>query len=119
KVGMIQPIFQSGRKYVIGKAHGKSVRHNITVVARPGYAVGAINTRKGLWLDAFQFVFMKYVDRHLDPDDSYESAWLGDPRGGGDGSFYGEGNLIVGIHGRTRGRQVDMLGLVVVEPGAN
>jgi hypothetical protein len=116
KVGMIQPIFQSGRKYIISKAHGKNVRHSITVVARPGYAVGAINMRQGLFLDAFQFVFMKYEDGHLNPDDSYESDWLGDPRGGGDDTASGDGSLVVGIHGRTSGRQVDMLGLVVAEP---
>ncbi len=115
KVGMIQPIFQTGSNYVSGKSHGKDVPPSITVVARPGYAVGAINTRTGLFLDAFQFVFMKFDDGQLDPSDSYTSDWLGDPRGGGDGKASGDGNLVVGIHGRTSGREVDMLGLVVAE----
>jgi len=115
KVGMIQPIYQAGSAYVSGKAHGKQVPPSITVVARPGYAVGAINTRTGLFLDAFQFVFMKFQDGQLDPSDSYTSDWLGDPHGGGDGKASGDGNLVVGIHGRTSGREVDMLGLVVAE----
>jgi hypothetical protein len=115
KVGMIQPIFQAGSRYVGGRRYGKDVPPSITVVAKPGYAVGAINTRTGLFLDAFQLVFMKYDDGQLDPNDSYSSNWLGDPRGGGDGKASGDGNLVVGIHGRTSGREVDMLGLVVAE----
>ncbi len=115
KVGMIQPIFQQGSAYASGKAHGKDVPPSITVVAPPGYAVGAVNTRTGIFLDAFQFVFMKVHDARLDPNDSYESDWLGDPRGGVDGSASGEGKWVVGIHGRTSGREVDMLGIVVAE----
>ncbi len=75
----------------------------------------AINTRTGLLLDAFQFVFMKLKDGQLDPENSYTSDWLGDPRGGGDGHATGDGKLVVGIHGRTTGREVNMLGLVVAE----
>ncbi len=115
KVGMIQPVFQAGSTYVSGKPHGKDVPPSITVVARPGYAVGAINTRTGLFLDAFQFVFMRFRDGQLDTSDSYTSDWLGDPHGGGDGKASGDGSLVVGIHGRTSGREVNMLGLVVAE----
>jgi len=115
KVGMIQPIFQAGTAYVAGKPHGKEIPPSIRVTARPGYAVGGINTRTGLLLDAFQFVFMKFRDGQLDPADSYASDWLGDPRGGGDGKASGEGKLVVGIHGRSNGREINMLGVIVAE----
>ena len=79
----MRPIFQVGDAYVPGQHHGKDIPTPLEVVARPGYAVGAINTRTGLLLDAFQFVFMRFQDGKLDPSDSYASSWLGDPRGGG------------------------------------
>ena len=87
----------------------------VRVVARPGYAVGAINTRTGLLLDAFQLVFMKLKNGRLDPDDSYMTNWLGDPRGGGPRDALGAGKLVIGIHGRSNGREINGLGLLVVE----
>ncbi len=115
KVGAVRPIFQVGDAYVPGQHHGKDIPTPLEVVARPGYAVGAINTRTGLLLDAFQFVFMRFQDGKLDPSDSYASSWLGDPRGGGSGAASGAGKLIVGLHGRTNGREINSLGLVVQE----
>ena len=85
------------------------------MVARPGYAVGAINTHAGLWLDAFQIVFMRFKDGQLDPEDSYTTDWLGDSRGGNARTATGEGKLVVGIHGRSNGRVVNSLGLLVAE----
>jgi hypothetical protein len=58
---------------------------------------------------------MKYQDGKLDPSDSYTSDWLGDPRGGGDRSASSDGKPVVGIHGRSNGREVNMLGLVLAE----
>jgi hypothetical protein len=115
KVGAVQPIYQVGKTYVEGKPFGKDVPPALTVVARPGYAIGAINTRASLMLDAFQVVFMRFQDGQLDPEDSYTTDWLGDPRGGNDGTASGEGKLIVGVHGRSNGREVSALGLLVAE----
>jgi hypothetical protein len=115
KIGMIQPIFQGKRSLINGRRHGRNIPTMVRVVARPGYAVGAINTRTGLLLDAFQLVFMKLKNGRLDPDDSYTSNWLGDPRGGGSGSASSDGRPVIGIHGRTNGREVNMLGLVVTD----
>ncbi len=115
KVGMIQPIFRAKSATVNGRRHGRNIPTSVRVIARPGYAVGAIHTRTGLLLDAFQLVFMKLKDGQLDAENSYTSNWLGDPRGGGDGGASGDGNLVVGIHGRSNGREVNMLGLVVAE----
>ena len=114
-MGAIQPIFQVGNTYIEGKQFGKEIPPSVTVVARPGYAVGAINTRAGLMLDAFQVVFMRFKDGQLDPKDSYTTDWLGDPRGGGPGTASGEGKLVVGVHGRSNGREVNALGLLVAE----
>jgi hypothetical protein len=115
KVGAIQPIYQVGNTYIEGKQFGKDVPPALTVVARPGYAVGAINTRAGLMLDAFQVVFMRFKDGKLDAEDSYTTDWLGNPRGGNPGTASGEGKLVVGVYGRSNGREVNALGLLVAE----
>jgi hypothetical protein len=113
KIGALQPIFQEGRSYRQGDHVGATLPMVGTVVARPGYAVGAINTRTGLLLDAVQLVFMRIKGGRLDPSDSYESSWLGDPRGGGSGIVSGYGKLVVGMHGITTRREVNALGLVI------
>jgi hypothetical protein len=115
KVATILPIFQVGNQYVEGKQFGKDTPPTMTAVARPGYAVGAIITRTGLTVDAFKITFMRFKDGQLDPGDSYTTDWLGDPRGGGLGTASGEGKLIVGIHGRSNGREINALGLLVAE----
>ncbi|MHC5541611.1 hypothetical protein ACYOEI_25600, partial [Singulisphaera rosea] len=115
KVGSILPIFQLGHAYSEGNRHGAPLDTSVTLVARPGFAVGAINTRTGLLLDALQVVFMKFKDGRLDPADSYLSPWLGDPRGGNLASVSGDGKLVSGIHGRSNGREINALGLVVHE----
>ena len=115
KIASVQPIFQVGDRYVPGKQQGGSVPLETTVVARPGYAVSAIRTRTGLTVDAFQIEFTRFRDGRLDPDDSYTTNWLGDPRGGGPRDATGEGKLVVGIHGRSNGREINNLGLLVIE----
>ncbi len=115
KVAMVEPIFQVGSRYIPGKRHGKPIRPVQSVVAKPGYAVGAIHTRTGLTVDAFQVEFMRFKDGQLDPDDSYMTNWLGDPRGGSPRYSSAEGKLVVGIHGRSNGREINALGLLVAE----
>jgi hypothetical protein len=52
----------------------------------------------------------------LDPNDRYESPWLGGRGGGGETSLGGEGKPVIGMHGtvvRHGGfRALDSLGLV-------
>jgi hypothetical protein len=115
RVGSIQPIYQVDRAYVEGDRLGAPVEGEATVVAKPGYAVGAVNTRTGLVLDAFQLVFMKYKDGRLDARDTYTSAWLGNPRGGNLKNVSGGGKIVAGLHGTTSQREVNSLGLVVAE----
>lgn len=115
KVGAIWPVYQVGGEYRIGSRAGKEIEPSVTVLARPGYAVGAINTRAGLLLDGFQLVFMKVKDGRLDPNDAYQSDWLGDSKGGGEETVSGDGRLVVGLHGRAGKGEVNALGIVVAE----
>ena len=114
KVGAIQPIYQAGGGYVPGRRHGAgTVRGGATVMARPGYAVGAINLRAGIIVDAVQLVFMRAEDGRLNPGDSYTSDWLGDPSGGSPSTASGEGRPVAGLRGQADGKEVKGLGLVV------
>ncbi|HEX3313253.1 MAG TPA: hypothetical protein VHR72_00115 [Gemmataceae bacterium] len=67
--------------------------------AKTGYAVGAIFTRGGGWLDAVQPIFMKMTATGVDPNDSYKGPYLGG-EGGTAATMGGDGNFIVGIHGK-------------------
>ena len=77
--------------------------------------MGAVNTRAGLLLDAFQLVFMKFENGKLDAGDSYTSAWLGDPKGGNLKNVSGNGKIVAGFHGVANQREVNSLGLVVAD----
>ena len=115
KISSVQPIFQAGSSYIEGARQGVAVPAETTVVAKPGYAVGGVNVRSGLLVDAIQLVFMKYENGQLDPAESYVSAWLGDTRGGFPKSVSGQGKIVAGIHGATNQHKVNELGLVVAE----
>ena len=115
RIASIQPIFQLDRSYVEGASQGAPVAGEASVVAKPGYAVGGVNTRTGLLLDAFQLVFMKYENGRLDPKDSYASGWLGNPRGGNLKNVSGNGKIVAGVFGTTNKREINSLGLVVAE----
>ena len=67
--------------------------------AKTGYAVGAIFTRGGGWLDAVQPIFMKMTATGVDPNDSYKGPYFGG-EGGTAATMGGDGNFIVGIHGK-------------------
>ena len=67
--------------------------------AKTGYAVGAIFTRGGGWLDAVQPIFMKMTPTGVDPNDSYKGPYFGG-EGGTAATMGGDGNFIVGIHGK-------------------
>jgi hypothetical protein len=115
KIGMVQPIFQVGKSYIEGNIFGANIAPSVTVVAKPGYAIGAINAHTGLLLDAFQIVFAKFKNGRFETRDNYRSEWFGDSSGGSPKSASGEGRPIIGIHGRSNGRQINALGLLVAE----
>jgi hypothetical protein len=115
KVGMVQPIYQVETAYIEGKVFGAYIPTSVTVVAKPGYAIGAINIHAGLLVDSFQIVFAKFKNGKFETRDNYRSEWIGDTRGGGSKSVSGEGRPIIGIQGRSNGREINALGLLVFE----
>jgi hypothetical protein len=111
KVRSVQPIYRSDKGgHYAGLIHGESIGPTFTVVARPGYAVGGLVTHTGLTVDGFGIVFMKVDGDRLDPNDTYNSPWIGDRQGGSPGEVMSSGGLVVGLQGRAK-NEVNALGL--------
>jgi hypothetical protein len=112
-VRSIQPRYRtSDGRIIVGKSYGDVVKARLDVEAEAGYAVGAIVAKSGLFVDGFRVVFMRCKGNRLDPNDSYESRWLGGRGGGEEPRRGGDGRPIVGVHGRC-GHGIDGLGLIV------
>ena len=83
------------------------------VVARRGFAVGAVEVDAGNLVNALRIVFMAIdADGQLDPKKTYKSEWLGRPTRRKPRMLNAEGATVIGIHG-TRAAVLDSIGLVV------
>jgi hypothetical protein len=100
--GVVQPIFLTASGEVLGKIYGTAeIGATPQIIkAKPGYAVGAINVRGGGGIDAFQPIFMRIREKDLDRDDKYDGPKVGGT-GGGEGTVGGDGNFIIGLHGKV------------------
>lgn len=110
KVRSVQPIYRSDKGHYAGLTYGEEVGPVFTVVARPGYAVGGLVTHTGLTVDGFGIIFMKVDGDRLDPNDTYNSPWIGDRKGGGPGEVMSRGGLVVGLQGRAK-NELNAIGL--------
>jgi len=109
----LQPIFRTSAGEQTGRVHGDAAGPAQTVVASPGYGVGALTLRTGDRVDGFKITFMRVEEARLDPADAYESPWTGGKRG--EMRLGGSGHLIIGIHGRC-GADLDAIGLIEGRP---
>ena len=113
KISSAQPIYRSGKSHYLGRIYGIVASPVTTAFAKPGYAVGGLITHTGLTVDGFRMVYMKVDGDRLDPNDTYNSPWLGDLQGGGPGEVMTRGGLVVGLQGRA-GNEVNALGLTAL-----
>ena len=114
-IGGVRPIFQASGKTLNGAQHGKLTDRVVRAVAKPGYAVGAINVKAGAGVDGLSVTFMKVTaNGGLDTKDSYESEWIGGLGGGGKTMIGGDGAPVIGLCGRVNdGQHTGALGLVL------
>jgi hypothetical protein len=109
----VQPIYQTPNGEARGRKFGTDFSNIVSVKAKPGYAVGAINVKAGLLVNGFEIKFMRIKGNALDPNDFYMSNWIGDKTGGsGPTLLGGDGKLIVGIVGKRNFRECTGLGLL-------
>jgi S1-C subfamily serine protease len=112
-VSSIQPIYLTpSGAHQMGRSYGDLMNEPTIVMARPGYAVGALEIHGGGNLDSVRVTFMKIGRSRLDPSNSYASEKVG-----GDASdrtdLDGGGVPIVGIRGED-GSRGGAMGLGVV-----
>ncbi len=123
-VHAVRPIFRTGAVDTVGQWHGPTVGKEMQrIVAKPGYAVGAITVKNGLTIDGILITFMRVTPTGLDPGDSYDSPWIGG-MGGGPAVKLGDGLAVVGLIGKVKADSVTGLGLlyreqVIVDAPAN
>ncbi len=99
----LQPIFLSPRGEIKGTSYGGSKSTDVLKVtkAKSGYAIGAIYVRANPQsrLLAFKPIYMKIVDKGLDPNKRYIGPQIGAE--GADAQLLGgDGNFIIGIRGK-------------------
>jgi S1-C subfamily serine protease len=112
----VRPVFRAGGKDSVGEWHGPTsdavVKETVQAVAKPGYAVGAITVKNGLGLDGLTVTFMKIKDDKLDPNDKYDSDYIGGKGGGQAVRVGGDGTSVIGLIGKTRADTASGLGLL-------
>jgi hypothetical protein len=120
----IEPIYLTTRNDVTGPKRGtdrdkfgrkvkSSLLQTEAIRAKPGYAVGALRVRLGVGLEAVGLTFMRINGDRLDPNDSYDAKWVGNPGPEGLRRFGGEGHLAVGIRGSEANKELQQYGLVL------
>lgn len=85
------------------------------LLAKEGYAVGGLNAVGADYCWAIQVIFCRLVGGKLDPNDSYTSPWLSEPRNDPIRRLGMNGQAALGIFGR-QGLNTDALGLILALP---
>jgi predicted Zn finger-like uncharacterized protein len=113
----IRPIYRDAKgAESMGKQYGKDWSRPVTIKAKPGYAVGALNINAGLTVDGFSATYMKINGPQLDPNDSYASEYIGG-KGGGPSLLTGGGSPIAGIIGKANQNDCTGLGILLKDAG--
>jgi hypothetical protein len=96
----LQPIYQVGGEYHLGQScgSGQQALAHTQFLARPGYAIGKVEARIGLAMNALQIEFQRVEGESLIPTDAYTIEWFG-AEGGWSQAFDGGGSPLVGLAG--------------------
>jgi serine/threonine protein kinase len=110
-INSIRPIFLTAKGEVLGEVRGTPTKKMVTVKAKKGYAVAAVEIKAGLQLDSMRITFMRIDKKFLDVDQSYQSEVIGPPAAGK--RIGSTGALVIGICGKSNGQACQALGLVL------
>jgi hypothetical protein len=114
KIAGLRPIFLTAEGHATGRWCGVAKAKPQRIVAKAGYAVGAVNVQARLWLTGLSLQFMEIAPEGLNPAASYQSDWLGHaPVSGAGVQIGGEGSAVIGIHGHAGTAAISSLGLVL------
>lgn len=112
-ISSVRPMYRRNNKDDFGARIGGKADRAIKIVAKPGYAVGGISVRRTVVLGKVSVTFMKIKDGKLDPNDSYDSEWVGNQDSPTADTVSSNGALVVGIVGKTNHGDVTGLGLLM------
>ena len=96
----LQPIYQVGGEYRVGQQCGGGIAgiEHLQLLGKPGYAIGKIEARIGLIMNAVRTHFYRVNGQKLDSADAYASDWVGGD-GGSLTALDGQGAPLVGVAG--------------------
>jgi hypothetical protein len=106
----IRPIYAGSPPIIGQKVYGEPTGRVAKLMAKPGYALGAIRLSKENSISGMVLVFMRIQGTSLDVNDAYESAWIG-AQHGSEHKVGGDGALMTGIDG-TYDAEMEWLGLI-------
>jgi hypothetical protein len=110
RIVAFRPIFHTLKGKINGPTAGTTDVKNIRVVARKGYAVGAISLKTGSYIYGMGLVFQGITEKGLDPSKQYLSDWIGSGTTS-TRTIGGDGKPIIGIYGHYS-TKVTALGIV-------
>jgi hypothetical protein len=114
KIQALRPYYLAARgKTVTGPVIGLGTKLGTRFRAKPGYAIGAITVAPGIGLDGLCVTFMKIEGAALNPQQSYQTPWIG--KRAADTALGGDGMPIIGIFGHRDTAQIMSLGVVQTE----
>jgi len=110
-----QPIFLTRKGPVTG-VHVGGIDGNKEYMAKPGYALSGIIVAKGVHrFTGFKLTFQRVNGISLDPNDSYDSAWIGDHKETDTlTTLQSSGKLVIGFTG-AGGADLDIFGLTYLK----
>lgn len=109
----MRPIYRVDGKEIIGTQYGNDLSGSNTLKAKEGYAVGGVTGKCGFWCNGFSFTYMKVKpDGTLDPEDSYESEWIGSDGDSDKFKIISEGEPVIGIVGKFVRDETTAFGLL-------
>ena len=111
-VKSIKPLYLVDGKEAPGERHGTRADKTVTFKAKEGYAVGGFSAKYGGGFDGVSVTFMKIGGDKLDPKDSYESEYVGTDEKKAPTKVASEGQVVVGIVGKTNDKDLTAFGLV-------
>jgi hypothetical protein len=95
----LRPIFLGPDGPMEGPTHGRVPSGSVQVIAKEGFAVGAMVVKANDAKHGFKLVIMKIDGDKLDPSEAYESNWIGGPAEAPWRQLAGKGGRIVGVFG--------------------
>ncbi len=110
-IGGLQPVFDSESPAADWRGQPLT-----TIAGREGYVVGGLLVDASQYVNAIKVIFVRRNGNELDVNDSYESDWLGTPRGDEPKKLAGDGQSVLGLHCK-QGLVLDGIGLVVKPAG--